>query len=40
VEGAHPEALAAVGVPGERRVVPPPQDDRVAPELERLFDLL
>jgi hypothetical protein len=39
VEGAHPEALAAVGVPGERRVVPRPEDDGVARELERLFAL-
>jgi Cof subfamily protein (haloacid dehalogenase superfamily) len=36
VEGAHPEALAAAG---ERHVVPRPEDDGVARELERLFDL-
>jgi hypothetical protein len=36
VEGAHPEALAVVG---EHRVVPGPEDDGVARELERLFDL-
>jgi hydroxymethylpyrimidine pyrophosphatase-like HAD family hydrolase len=36
VEGAHPEALAAAG---ERHVVPRPEDDGVARELERLFGL-
>jgi Cof subfamily protein (haloacid dehalogenase superfamily) len=39
VEGAHPEALAAVGVAGDRRVVPGPDGDGVARELERLFAL-
>ncbi|HEX6920320.1 MAG TPA: HAD family hydrolase [Actinomycetes bacterium] len=34
VEGGHPEVLAAVA-----RVVPAPEDDGVARELERLFDL-